>query len=215
MGRPRKWSDRNCFEAVLYGLDTGCRWRELPAGFPPKSTVYNRFIFWIKSGTFAKALKRTRKRMALGILLAQGIGDTIRISLTADSIEEVLAGHEVLRSLGLRKRGMNLISCPACGRCEVDLHGLTSQVEALVAKLDVPLTVAVMGCFVNGPGEAEQADLGIAGGKGQYYVFRGEERIMKVPEDQALEVFKQELDRAVAEYKAANPTPPVTLSSPG
>jgi (E)-4-hydroxy-3-methylbut-2-enyl-diphosphate synthase len=165
-----------------------------------------------EAGTLKRGL--VKSSVALGILLAQGIGDTIRISLTADSIEEVLAGHEVLRSLGLRKRGMNLISCPACGRCEVDLHGLTSQVEALVAKLDVPLTVAVMGCFVNGPGEAEQADLGIAGGKGQYYVFRGEERIMKVPEDQALEVFKQELNRAVAEYKAANPTPPVKVTSP-
>jgi (E)-4-hydroxy-3-methylbut-2-enyl-diphosphate synthase len=90
-------------------------------------------------------------------------------------------------------------------RCEVDLHGLTSQVESLVAKLDVPLTVAVMGCFVNGPGEAEHADVGIAGGIGQYYVFRGEERIMRVPEEQALDVLKEEIARAEAEFKANNP----------
>jgi (E)-4-hydroxy-3-methylbut-2-enyl-diphosphate synthase len=156
-----------------------------------------------EAGTLKRGL--VKSAVALGILLNEGIGDTIRISLTADSIEEVFAGHELLRSLGMRQQGINLISCPACGRCEVDLHGLTTQVEELVAQLDVPLTVAVMGCFVNGPGEAEHADIGIAGGKGQYYVFRGEERIMRVPEEQALEVFKEELDRAVAEYKAAHP----------
>lgn len=164
--------------------------------------------------TEAGTLKRgvIKSAAAMGILLAEGIGDTIRVSLTADSIEEVTAGHEILRSLGLRDKGVDLISCPACGRCEVDLHGLTSDVEALVAKLDVPLTVAVMGCFVNGPGEAEHADIGIAGGKGQYYVFRGEERIMRVPEAEALNVFKQELDRAVAEYKLKEKAqPPAVL----
>ncbi|MFM7390251.1 MAG: flavodoxin-dependent (E)-4-hydroxy-3-methylbut-2-enyl-diphosphate synthase [Vampirovibrionales bacterium] len=156
--------------------------------------------------TEAGTLKRgvVKSSVAFGILLAEGIGDTIRISLTADSIEEVFAGHEILRSLGLRQQGMNLISCPACGRCEVDLHGLTNQVEALIAKLDVPLTVAVMGCFVNGPGEAEHADVGIAGGKGQYYIFRGEERVMRVPEAEALDAFKAELDRAVLDYKQAH-----------
>lgn len=146
-----------------------------------------------------------KSAVAMGILLAEGIGDTLRVSLTADSIEEVFTGHEILRSLGLRQQGMNIISCPACGRCEVDLHGLTNQVEALVAKLDVPLTVAVMGCFVNGPGEAEHADVGIAGGKGHFYIFRGEERIRRVPEHEALAAFKQELDDAVAAYKATHP----------
>jgi (E)-4-hydroxy-3-methylbut-2-enyl-diphosphate synthase len=157
--------------------------------------------------TEAGTLKRgiSKSAFALGALLLEGIGDTIRVSLTADSIEEVFAGHEILRSVGLRQEGVNIISCPACGRCEVDLHGLTSQVEALVAKLNVPLTVAVMGCFVNGPGEAEHADVGIAGGIGQYYVFRGEERIMRVPEADALRVLKEEIQRAEEEFKATHP----------
>lgn len=159
--------------------------------------------------TEAGTLKRgiIKSAMALGILLSEGIGDTIRISLTADSIEEVLAGQEMLRGLGLRTSGTDLISCPACGRCEVDLHGLTNAVEAMTANLDVPLTVAVMGCFVNGPGEAEQADVGIAGGKGQYYVFRGEERIRRIPEAEALAAFKEELDKAIEDVKAGRLVP--------
>ena len=158
--------------------------------------------------TEAGTLKRgiSKSAFALGLLLYEGIGDTIRVSLTADSVEEVFAGQEILRSVGLRQEGVNIISCPACGRCEVDLHGLTTEVEQLVAKLDVPLTVAVMGCFVNGPGEAEQADVGIAGGIGQYYIFRGEERIRRVPEADALDALKEEIERAVVEFKQANPT---------
>jgi (E)-4-hydroxy-3-methylbut-2-enyl-diphosphate synthase len=156
-----------------------------------------------EAGTLKRGL--VKSAFALGTLLSEGIGDTIRVSLTADSVEEVFAGHEILKSVGLRKTGADLISCPACGRCEVDLHGLTSQVEALIAKLDVPLKVAVMGCFVNGPGEAEQADIGIAGGIGQYYIFRGEDRILKVPEAEALAAFKIELQKTVDDYKRANP----------
>jgi (E)-4-hydroxy-3-methylbut-2-enyl-diphosphate synthase len=151
-----------------------------------------------EAGTLKRGL--VKSSIALGMLLAEGIGDTIRVSLTADSIEEVFAGHEILRSLGLRKQGANLISCPSCGRCEVDLHGLANEVEALIAKTDKPLSVAVMGCFVNGPGEAGHADLGIAGGKGQYYIFRGEEKVMRVPEDQALAVFTEELRKLEAEF---------------
>lgn len=158
-----------------------------------------------EAGTLKRGL--IKSSIGIGTLLAEGIGDTIRVSLTADSIEEVFAGHEILRSVGLRKQGTDLISCPACGRCEVDLHGLTNEVEQLIAKLDVPITVAVMGCFVNGPGEAEQADIGIAGGKGWYTIFRGEDKIIRVPEEEALERFKEELDRAVADYRAANPAP--------
>jgi len=157
--------------------------------------------------TEAGTLKRgiSKSAFALGMLLYEGIGDTIRVSLTADSVEEVFAGHEILRSVGLRQEGVNIISCPACGRCEVDLHGLTTEVEQLVAKLDVPLTVAVMGCFVNGPGEAEHADVGIAGGIGQYYIFRGEDRIRRVPEAEALDALKEEIARATEEFKKANP----------
>ncbi len=151
--------------------------------------------------TEAGTLKRgiIKSSVALGILLSEGIGDTIRISLTADSIEEVFAGHEILKSLGLRKNGSDIVSCPACGRCEIDLHGLTAQVEAMVAKYDKiygksPLNVAVMGCFVNGPGECERADIGIAGGKGKFFVFKGEEKIARIEtEVEALSFFEAEL----------------------
>lgn len=156
-----------------------------------------------EAGTLKRGLIKTS--LAFGMLLAEGIGDTIRVSLTADSIEEVFAGHEILRNMGLRQSGSNLISCPSCGRCEVDLHGLANQVEALMADMDrqnpgKPLDVAVMGCFVNGPGEAGHADIGIAGGIGQYYIFKGEEKVMRVPEHEALEKFKTELQKTYAEY---------------
>jgi (E)-4-hydroxy-3-methylbut-2-enyl-diphosphate synthase len=156
-----------------------------------------------EAGTLKRGLIKTS--MAFGMLLAEGIGDTIRVSLTADSIEEVFAGHEILRGMGLRQSGSNLISCPSCGRCEVDLHGLANQVEALMADMDKQnpdksLDVAVMGCFVNGPGEAGHADIGIAGGIGQYYIFKGEEKVMRVPEHEALEKFKAELQKTYAEY---------------
>ncbi|WMU93196.1 4-hydroxy-3-methylbut-2-en-1-yl diphosphate synthase [Microcystis phage MaAM05] len=156
-----------------------------------------------EAGTLKRGLIKTS--MAFGMLLSEGIGDTIRVSLTADSIEEVFAGHEILRGMGLRQSGSNLISCPSCGRCEVDLHGLANSVEALMADMDrqnpgKPLDVAVMGCFVNGPGEAGHADIGIAGGIGQYYIFKGEEKVMRVPEHEALEKFKAELQKTYAEY---------------
>jgi (E)-4-hydroxy-3-methylbut-2-enyl-diphosphate synthase len=159
-----------------------------------------------EAGTLKRGLIKTSA--AFGILLSEGIGDTIRVSLTADSIEEVFAGHEILRSMGLRQSGSNLISCPSCGRCEVDLHGLANQVESLMAEMDrqnpgKSLDVAVMGCFVNGPGEAGHADIGIAGGIGQFYIFKGEEKIMRVPEHQALEKFKAELQRTYAEHDPA------------
>lgn len=156
-----------------------------------------------EAGTLKRGLIKTS--MAFGLLLSEGIGDTIRVSLTADSIEEVFAGHEILRNMGLGQAGSNLISCPSCGRCEVDLHGLANQVESLMAEYDrknpgKSLDVAVMGCFVNGPGEAGHADIGIAGGIGQYYIFKGEEKVMRVPEHEALEKFKEELKKAYAEH---------------
>ena len=159
-----------------------------------------------EAGTLKRGLIKTS--MAFGMLLAEGIGDTIRVSLTADSIEEVFAGHEILRGMGLRQSGSNLISCPSCGRCEVDLHGLANEVEALMADMDKQnpgkaLDVAVMGCFVNGPGEAGHADVGIAGGVGRYYIFKGEEKVMRVPEHEALDKFREELKKAYAEYDPA------------
>ncbi len=128
-----------------------------------------------------------KSSVALGILLAEGIGDTIRVSLTADPVKEVAVGLEILKALGLRK-GLNIVSCPTCGRTEIDLISLAEDVGRRLAPYrDRDLTVAVMGCIVNGPGEARMADFGIAGGKGEGLIFRKGEIIKKVPEALLLE----------------------------
>ncbi len=111
-----------------------------------------------------------------------GIGDTLRVSLTGDPVEEVRVGWEILKSLELRERGPVFVSCPTCGRCQIDLIEVAEEVERRLQRLTVPITVAVMGCVVNGPGEAKEADLGIAGGKGQGLLFRKGEVIRKVPQ---------------------------------
>lgn len=118
----------------------------------------------------------------IGGMLLTGIGDTLRVSLTADPVEEVRAGIAILKAVGLRKEGVNIVSCPTCGRTQIDLIPLASQVEMLLADIKTPLDVAVMGCVVNGPGEAREADYGLAGGKGQGVLFRRGEIVGKVPE---------------------------------
>ncbi len=146
-----------------------------------------------------------KSAVGIGTLLAEGIGDTIRVSLTDDPVEEVKVGIEILKSLGLRKRGLDLVACPSCGRAEVDVLGLTKQVnEALQAKgITVPIRVAVMGCVVNGPGEAREADLGIAAGKGQGFLIVGGEVKAKVPEDRFVEALVEEAERIAATLAAA------------
>jgi (E)-4-hydroxy-3-methylbut-2-enyl-diphosphate synthase len=125
-----------------------------------------------------------KSAVGIGTLLAEGIGDTIRVSLTDDPVEEVKVGTAILQALGLRKRGLDLVACPSCGRAEVDVLGLTKQVhEALEREgLQAPIRVAVMGCVVNGPGEAREADLGIAAGKGQGFLVVKGEVVDKIPE---------------------------------
>ncbi|MGQ0669560.1 MAG: flavodoxin-dependent (E)-4-hydroxy-3-methylbut-2-enyl-diphosphate synthase [Actinomycetota bacterium] len=145
-----------------------------------------------------------KSAVGIGTLLAEGIGDTIRVSLTDDPVEEVKVGIQILKSLGLRKRGLDLVACPSCGRAEVDVLGLTKQVnEALEAKgLRAPIRVAVMGCVVNGPGEAREADLGIAAGKGfGHLIVKGEVK-GKVPEDKFVEVLVAEAEKMAAENAA-------------
>ena len=128
-----------------------------------------------------------KSAIGLGLLLAEGIGDTIRVSLTADPVEEIKASREILKALGLRQ-GLNIISCPTCGRTRIDLISLATAVEqALAPFADVPLTIAVMGCAVNGPGEAREADFGIAGGKGEGLIFAKGEILRKVPEEALLQ----------------------------
>ena len=135
-----------------------------------------------------------KSAVALGILLAEGIGDTLRVSLTRDPVEEVKVAWELLRSLGIRTRGPEMISCPTCGRTRIDLFSLAEAVERRLATMERPLKVAVMGCVVNGPGEAKEADIGIAGGHGVGIIFKKGKVVRKVPEDQLLEVFLAELD---------------------
>jgi len=123
-----------------------------------------------------------KSSVGLGILLADGIGDTMRVSLTGDPVDEIRIGFEILKSLGLRQHGINFVSCPTCGRCQIDLIGVANEVEERLKSVDVPLTVAVMGCVVNGPGEAREADVGIAGGRGEGLLFRHGEVVRKVKE---------------------------------
>ncbi len=134
-----------------------------------------------------------KSSVGLGIILSQGIGDTIRVSLTGDPVEEIKTAKLVLRTLGLRKGGIEVVSCPTCGRTQIDLIKLANDVETLVAGIPLDIKVAVMGCVVNGPGEAKEADIGIAGGKGEGLLIKKGEIIKKVPEDQLLATLKEEL----------------------
>lgn len=127
-----------------------------------------------------------KSAVGLGILLSEGIGDTVRVSLTAEPEQEVRVAYEILKSLGIRRRGPELISCPTCGRCQVDLIPLAQQVEEILKDVNKPISVAVMGCVVNGPGEAKEADFGIAGGKGIGLLFKKGEVVKKVKEEDML-----------------------------
>ena len=140
-----------------------------------------------EAGTYTGGI--IKSAVGLGTMLAEGIGDTIRVSLTDSPIEEVKAGFAILKSLGLRKRGINFVSCPTCGRTQIDLIGLAKEVEKRLENFDKPLTVAVMGCAVNGPGEAKHADYGIAGGIKEGYIFKKGEIIKRLPEENLVEEF--------------------------
>jgi (E)-4-hydroxy-3-methylbut-2-enyl-diphosphate synthase len=140
-----------------------------------------------------------KSSVALGILLSEGIGDTFRISLTRDPVDEMRVAFELLRSLHIRDRGPELISCPTCGRCQMDLFSLAEQVEQHILSIETPLKIAVMGCVVNGPGEAKEADLGVAGGHGVGIIFKKGKLYKKVPEKELLSTFLHELDKMVRE----------------
>lgn len=135
-----------------------------------------------------------KSSIGLGLILHQGIGDTIRVSLTGDPVEEIKTAKLILRTLGLRKGGVEVVSCPTCGRTKIDLIGLAGKVEKLVEDYPLDIKVAVMGCAVNGPGEAREAELGIAGGEGEGLLFKKGEILRKVPEEQLLNALKEELD---------------------
>ena len=154
-----------------------------------------------ESGTLTSG--NIKSAVGLGIILNQGIGDTIRVSLTGDPVEEVKSAKLILKTLGLRTGGIEVVSCPTCGRTRIDLISLANQVETMAAEFDsLNIKLAVMGCVVNGPGEAKEADLGIAGGVGEGLLIRKGEIIRKVPEGELLAALREEL-KALADTAAA------------
>jgi (E)-4-hydroxy-3-methylbut-2-enyl-diphosphate synthase len=138
-----------------------------------------------------------KSAIGIGYLLLQGIGDTLRVSLTREPVDEVKVAYEILRAVGLRHRGPEIISCPTCGRCEIDLLGLVERVESALSKTTASPKVAVMGCVVNGPGEAKEADVGIAGGRGQGILFKRGKVIRKIPENQLAEALLVEVRKMI------------------
>lgn len=155
-------------------------------------TPYPIHVGITESGTVTSG--NIKSAIGLGIILNQGIGDTIRVSLTGDPVEEIKSAKLILRTLGLRKGGIEVVSCPTCGRTNIDLIGLANKVETMVQGYDLDIKVAVMGCAVNGPGEAKEADIGIAGGIGEGLLIKKGEIVRKVPEADLLATLKAELD---------------------
>lgn len=156
-------------------------------------TPYPLHVGITESGTVYRG--NIKSSVGLGMILGQGIGDTIRVSLTGDPIEEIMSAKLILRTLGLKNEGIELVSCPTCGRTKIDMIGLANQVEKLIADYDhLSIKVAVMGCAVNGPGEAKEADLGIAGGDGEGLLIKKGEIVRKMPQEELLEALKYELD---------------------
>ena len=141
----------------------------------------------LRSGTIKSAV-------GIGALLSEGIGDTMRVSLTADPVEEIYAAFDILKILGLRKQGATLVSCPTCGRTQLDLINIATEVEKRISSINTPLKVAVMGCAVNGPGEAREADIGIAGGKGEGLIFKKGEILKKVPQENLVNELMKEIE---------------------
>lgn len=161
-----------------------------------KSCPYPLHIGITESGTVKRGM--IKSSAGLGIILYQGIGDTIRISLTGDPAEEIICAKLLLKSMGLRQEGVEVVSCPTCGRTQIDLIGLAEKVEEMIRDYDMDIKVAVMGCAVNGPGEAKEADIGIAGGKGEGIIIKKGKVIRKLPEKELLAGLKEELDKMEA-----------------
>lgn len=157
-----------------------------------QQTDYPLHVGITESGTLISG--NIKSAVGLGIMLNEGIGNTIRVSLTGDPLEEIKSAKLILRTLGFRKGGIEVVSCPTCGRTSIDLIGLANQVENMVQGYDLNIKVAVMGCVVNGPGEAREADIGIAGGKGEGLLIRKGQIVRKLPEGELLNALKDELD---------------------
>lgn len=182
------------FDDIVLSLKSS----DVPMMYEAYSLVADRCNYPLHLGvTEAGTPRMGQMKSAAGIggLLLSGIGDTIRISLTADPVEEIYAARDLLKAIGLRKEGATLVSCPTCGRTQVDLIGVASEVEARLRDLDKSITVAVMGCIVNGPGEAREADIGMAGGKGKFAIFKKGEVLRTVEEAEAVDALMQEIEK--------------------
>ena len=162
-----------------------------------KKTDYPFHLGVTEAGTVVSGA--IKSALGIGFLLFEGIGDTLRVSLTAEPEEEMFVAWSILRALKLRDRGVELVSCPTCGRTEIDLIPMVQKAEALLKNVRTPLRVAIMGCVVNGPGEAREADVGIAGGRGSGILFKKGKRVEKVPESELLERLLSELERMTGE----------------
>jgi len=158
-----------------------------------KETSYPLHVGVTEAGTIYKGT--IKSSVGIGCLLAEGIGDTIRVSLTGDPVEEVRAGKQILKSLGLLKEGVEVVSCPTCGRTRVDLIGIVNEIEPVLDKLDKDIKVAIMGCAVNGPGEAKDADIGIAGGVNEVLLFKKGQIIRKIPQEKAVQELIEEISK--------------------
>ena len=178
-----RWSlTRWCWAIPFWRRGGSALWRR--PGYPLHVGITD-------SGTITSG--NIKSSIGLGIILNQGIGDTIRVSLTGDPVEEIKSAKLILRTLGLRKGGIEVVSCPTCGRTKIDLIGLANQVETMVSGFDLDIKVAVMGCVVNGPGEAKEADIGIAGGIKEGLLIKKGQIVKKIPEEQLLDTLREEL----------------------
>lgn len=174
---------------------------DVPTTIEAYQMIADKMPYPLHLGVTEAGLRRAgaiRSAIGIGILLHQGIGDTIRVSLTAHPCEEVFVAYEILKSLGLRQRGPTLVSCPSCGRAEVDIIALAEAVNQRLAKIHEPIKVAIMGCVVNGPGEAKDADVGIAGGKGKGAIFRKGKVVSTVSEDKFVATIMAEVDSLIS-----------------
>jgi (E)-4-hydroxy-3-methylbut-2-enyl-diphosphate synthase len=186
------WMEDLCFRQIKVSLKASDVSRTLEAYrlFSRKSK-YPLHLGITEAGRGSAAI--VKSSIGIGLLLSEGIGDTLRVSLTGDPVEEVIVGYDILKALRLRSRGVEIISCPTCGRCEIDLLPLVEVVEKGVREISAPLTIALMGCVVNGPGEAKEADLGIAGGKGVGVLFRKGKIVRKIREKDFASVLLREI----------------------
>ena len=187
------------FEDVKVSIKASDVWRTLESYrlFASRSDVPLHVGVTEAGGLFPGIVKSS---LGIGMLLAEGIGDTIRVSLTRDPVEEVRVGYEILKSLGIRQRGPEIISCPTCGRCHIDLFHIADEIEAAILDKTVPMKIAIMGCVVNGPGEAREADIGIAGGEGKGALFKKGKVVKTFPQEKLVEVLLEEIARFEQAY---------------